>query len=408
MNWPVVPLGDVAETALGKMLDRGRSRGHAHVPYLRNINVQWGRVDTDDLLTMELADDERERFGVREGDLLVCEGGEIGRCAIWRGREDYIAYQKALHRIRPSEFLDTRFLRYLFEHHSLSGTLAGMSTGTTIAHLPQQQLRRVPVPLPPVEVQRRIVDLLEDHLSRLDAANAYLAATRRRSEAMVMSSMAHAVAAASRTSPMTSVGAQAEFVEYGTSAKCGDGAGVSSSVPVLRMGNLKDGEIIWDSLKYLGASHPEFPKLILAPGDLLFNRTNSAELVGKSAVYESGPRASFASYLIRVRFRESVDPRWANIAINSPQGRAYVGSVASQQVGQANVNGTKLKAFPLPLPSIDHQLELIAAHDAVQASARRLSASASLSFHRSTALRRALLAAAFSGRLTGDREVAGV
>jgi type I restriction enzyme, S subunit len=367
-----------------------------------------GRVDTDDLLTMELADDERERFGVREGDLLVCEGGEIGRCAIWRGREDYIAYQKALHRIRPSEFLDTRFLRYLFEHHSLSGTLAGMSTGTTIAHLPQQQLRRVPVPLPPVEVQRRIVDLLEDHLSRLDAANAYLAATRRRSEAMVMSSMAHAVAAASRTSPMTSVGAQAEFVEYGTSAKCGDGAGVSSSVPVLRMGNLKDGEIIWDSLKYLGASHPEFPKLILAPGDLLFNRTNSAELVGKSAVYESGPRASFASYLIRVRFRESVDPRWANIAINSPQGRAYVGSVASQQVGQANVNGTKLKAFPLPLPSIDHQLELIAAHDAVQASARRLSASASLSFHRSTALRRALLAAAFSGRLTGDREVFGV
>jgi type I restriction enzyme, S subunit len=326
MNWPVVPLGDVAETALGKMLDRGRSRGHAHVPYLRNINVQWGRVDTDDLLTMELADDERERFVVREGDLLVCEGGEIGRCAIWRGREDYIAYQKALHRIRPSEFLDTRFLRYLFEHHSLSETLAGMSTGTTIAHLPQQQLRRVPVPLPPVEVQRRIVDLLEDHLSRLDAANAYLAATRRRSEAMVMSSMAHAVAAASRTSPMTSVGAQAEFVEYGTSAKCGDGAGVSSSVPVLRMGNLKDGEIIWDSLKYLGASHPEFPKLILAPGDLLFNRTNSAELVGKSAVYESGPRASFASYLIRVRLRESVDPRWANIAINSPQGRAYVGS----------------------------------------------------------------------------------
>lgn len=180
MNWPVRPLGEIAETALGKMLDKGKQKGLPQVPYLRNINVQWGRIDTDDLLTMELADNDRERFAVRPDDLLVCEGGEIGRCAIWHGRADYIAYQKALHRIRPGKSLDVRFLRYLMEHHSLSGTLAGLATGSTIAHLPQQQLRRVPVPHPPLEEQRRIVDILEDHLSRLDAAQSYLKSAESR------------------------------------------------------------------------------------------------------------------------------------------------------------------------------------------------------------------------------------
>lgn len=168
------------ETRFRPMLDKGKPRGHPHVPYLRNVNVQWGRIDTHDVLTMELADDQRERFAVMEGDLLVCEGGEFGRCAMWRGRTEYLAYQKALHRIRPGDNLDARFLRYLPEHHSLNGTLTSLATGSTIAHLPRQQLRRVPVPLPPLDEQHRIVDLLEDHLSRLDAADGYLAAVEKR------------------------------------------------------------------------------------------------------------------------------------------------------------------------------------------------------------------------------------
>ena len=92
-GWKVVPLGEVADTTLGKMLDGGKIRRLPNVPYLRNVNVQWGRIDTDDLLTMELADGDRERFAVQPGDLLVCEGGEIGRAAIWNGRTEYLAFQ---------------------------------------------------------------------------------------------------------------------------------------------------------------------------------------------------------------------------------------------------------------------------------------------------------------------------
>ncbi|MGC3954343.1 MAG: restriction endonuclease subunit S [Propionicimonas sp.] len=179
-GWEVVTLSEVAETALGKMLDKGRPKGYRHVPYLRNVNVQWGRIDTDNLLTMELADNERERFAVVRGDLLVCEGGEVGRAAIWERDHTYIAYQKALHRIRPSDRLDSRFLRYYLEHAATTGALNPLTTGSTIKHLPQQSLRRLSLPLPPIDEQRRIVEILEDHLSRLDAAEEYLRASLRR------------------------------------------------------------------------------------------------------------------------------------------------------------------------------------------------------------------------------------
>lgn len=400
MRWPVRPLGELAETALGKMLDKGKSKGLPHVPYLRNVNVQWGRINTDDLKTMELADDERERFGVRAGDLLVCEGGEIGRCAIWHGRADYIAYQKALHRIRPGESLDVRFLRYLLEHHSGNGTLGSLATGSTIAHLPQQQLRRIPVPHPPLDEQCRIVDLLEDHLSRLDAAESSLLLALRKSNAMVTSSLVAQTTAERPSWLHSTVGAEAELVEYGASAKCVP-AEDDSSVPVLRMGNLRGGALAWDSLKYLPSEHEHFPRLLLRCGDLLFNRTNSAELVGKSAVFEDDRMASFASYLIRVRFKDAANPKWANMVINSPMGRRYVASVVSQQVGQANVNSTKLKAFPLPLPTREEQDRRVREHNEVLSNRGRLRDSVNAALSRSAALRRSLLTAAFSGRLTG-------
>ncbi len=139
------------------------------------------------------------------------------------------------------------------------------------------------------------------------------------------------------------VGEMVDEMQYGTSAKTSEDA---SGVPVLRMGNIKDGSLVFDSLKYLPADHNEFPALFLKKGDLLFNRTNSAELVGKSAVYRGNPSpCACASYLIRARLRAGYVSEFLAYYINSTFGRAWVRSVVSQQVGQANVNGTKLKAL---------------------------------------------------------------
>lgn len=154
------------------------------------------------------------------------------------------------------------------------------------------------------------------------------------------------------------VGAMVDQMQYGTSAKTSEDA---TGVPVLRMGNIQNGELVLDVLKYLPADHDEFPDLLLRDGDVLFNRTNSAELVGKTAVYRGNPMpCSCASYLIRLRLLPAYVPEFLAYYINSPFGRAWVSTVVSQQVGQANVNGTKLKALSVPVPGLAEQEQIVA------------------------------------------------
>jgi type I restriction enzyme, S subunit len=402
VTWPVVSLADVAEVRLGRQRSPKNHSGDSMRPYIRAANVKWTGLDLTDVKTMNFTDAELSTYRMQPGDIVLSEAsgspGEVGKPALWSGEIADCAFQNTLIRVRSAAH-EPKFLLHYLRYQALDGRFVEHSRGVGIHHLGRARLASWPTPLPPVPEQRQIVELLESHLSGLDAAQESVRTAILRSSAMVKSSLAAAITAGSAGSPMSTVGAEAQLVEYGTGAKCRETPTVGD-VPVLRMGNVKDGEIDWRVLKFLQKSHKDFPKLLLRAGDLLFNRTNSAELVGKSAVFESGTAASFASYLIRVRFKSTVDPQWANIVINSPQGRAYIASVASQQVGQANVNGTKLKAFPLPIPSLARQRELVHAHQQVLEAARRLNQSAEASLRSAASLRHALLADAFSGRLS--------
>lgn len=184
---------------------------------------------------------------------------------------------------------------------------------------------------------------------------------------------------------------------YGSSAKTNED---SLGIPVLRMGNIQDGQLDYASLKYLPKSHEEFPSLFLEDGDLLFNRTNSPELVGKTAVYRSElTPCSYASYLIAVRFAQGFIPELASAYINSAYGRYWVKSVAVQQVGQANVNGSKLAALAVPVPSVVEQIELIRALAEQIESAFEQEKNIEKSLKQSTAQRQNILHAAFAGQL---------
>src|SRR5690606_7728729 len=150
----------------------------------------------------------------------------------------------------------------------------------------------------------------------------------------------------------------------------------------------------------LPADHPEFPRLLLEPGDILFNRTNSAELVGKTAVYPGYPNpCSFASYLIRGRTLPGADPRYVSAFINSPFGREWVASVVSQQVGQANVNGSKLKALTIPLPPAAEQERIVSELQRLTSLMDNLAAAIVQHLSRARVLRQAILRRAFTGRL---------
>jgi restriction endonuclease S subunit/predicted GIY-YIG superfamily endonuclease len=187
----------------------------------------------------------------------------------------------------------------------------------------------------------------------------------------------------------------AERVQYGSSAKTNDD---SSGTPVLRMGNIQDGKFDFDKLKYLPKTHDEFPELLLMSGDLLFNRTNSAELVGKTAVYKGSPHpCSFASYLIRVRLFIGCIPDFVSYFINSVFGRAWVTAVVSQQVGQANVNGTKLQALAVPVPPFTEQRRIVNEVERCLSVVDELEAVVNANLQRATRLRQSILKKAFSG-----------
>jgi type I restriction enzyme S subunit len=187
------------------------------------------------------------------------------------------------------------------------------------------------------------------------------------------------------------------MVQYGSSAKTGDD---SNGVPVLRMGNIQGGRLLLAALKYLPREHDEFPSLFVEEGDILFNRTNSPELVGKVAVARGLPvPCSFASYLIRVRLADGVVPEWVSYFLNSAHGRAWVRSVVTQQVGQANVNGTKLRAVTVPLPPRSVQDHLVREVDSYLQSASHMTATLVRSRKQATDLKRSVLQAAFSGQL---------
>jgi type I restriction enzyme S subunit len=197
------------------------------------------------------------------------------------------------------------------------------------------------------------------------------------------------------------VGEISEMMQYGTSEKADEDA---SRIPVLRMGNIHDGKLDFANLKYFPNNWPELKAYILEDGDVLFNRTNSAELVGKTAVYKSShPKAVFASYLIRVRVnREFFEPDILSWFINSFEGRKYVSSVVSQQVGQANVNGTKLFMMPVPFLTLLEQRRIVEEIEHRFSIAEEVEKVIDHSLKQAERLRQSILQRAFAGKLVAQ------
>ncbi|EIU6775926.1 restriction endonuclease subunit S [Vibrio parahaemolyticus] len=158
-DWPEVRLGDYIDSCLGKMLDKKKNKGTLQ-PYLGNSNVRWGNFDLNDLAQMKFEDSEHERYSLESGDLVVCEGGEPGRCAIWEGEVEGMKIQKALHRVRPNQYLNNYYLYYWFLYAGKTGSLEPYFTGTTIKHLTGRALANLPIRIPPLDIQLQCVSVL--------------------------------------------------------------------------------------------------------------------------------------------------------------------------------------------------------------------------------------------------------
>lgn len=396
-GWAWAELGDIADTALGKMLDKKQSSGRHPTPYLRNVNVQWGRIDTSDLLTMDIEPEELARFTVSKGDLVICEGGEIGRCAIWNA-DDSIAYQKALHRVRPLLALDAKYLRYYLEYAASAGKLARFATGSTIKHLPQQRLREIPVPLPPRAEQQRIVEALEEQLSRLDAAVGSLNAGQRRARGLSSATLA-AVLGKIGSVPTKRLGdLLREPLRNGHSAKATTDL---SGIRTLNLTAVTQGDFSDANTKLTVADPHRVRDLWLTRSDILVQRSNTPDLVGTTAMYE-GPDgwAIFPDLLIRVRVNDEVLPEFVTLVLRSSRGRAYFKSQAKGLAGSMpKIDQAAIEGFTIPVPPIEAQERIVAEVRDELERISRISVELDRAHKRSTGLRNALLRTAFSGKL---------
>jgi type I restriction enzyme S subunit len=309
--------------------------------------------------------------------------------------------------------------------------------GSTRDKLTQAALKSIPVVLPPVNEQRRIVCSIDKvEILRTSAGRHCVAAHRlagRLEQAVLASAcsgrlthdwrVAHADAETvgpaidrrranarrSKEDPVdlelpelpsnyvvATVGDAAELIDYGTSEPAD---ATSEGVPVLRMGNIQNGQLNLQELKYRPLD-AELERLILRDGDLLFNRTNSPELVGKSAVFHDAKPMSFASYLIRLRFWNDVaEPDFVNYWINSAWGRKWARQAKTDGVSQSNINGSKLAVMPIPLPPIQEQRLIVRRVSDLLATIARLSAHIAEAQSRTDLSRLGILQRAFRGEL---------
>ena len=185
-GWRMHSVGELFEVQLGKMLNETAKLGDSQAPYLTNFNVQWGRFKLDSLNQMSFSTRDREKFALKRGDLIMCEGGEVGRCAIWKDEVTPCFYQKALHRLRPkNEQIISEFMLAYMRFISGTKRLSDLTSQSSIAHLTLEKLVELDVHVPPLPEQRKIADILTTWDEALEKLDALIAAQERRKKGLM-------------------------------------------------------------------------------------------------------------------------------------------------------------------------------------------------------------------------------
>lgn len=303
------------------------------------------------------------------------------------------------HVLRTGQDLDRSFLK----HYLDAFDYRGFANGTTRLKLTQGAMRRIPVPTPKLSEQRRIVEILEEHLSHLDAADAEVARCRVKLDALWAATLSRA-----RTGSVTPLPEVADV--QGGIQKQPRRAPMVNHHPFLRVANVTSSGLDLADVHRVELFGDELTRLRLEPGDLLVVEGNgSASQIGRAAMWDGSIEdCVHQNHLIRVRPKGSMLPGYLEAVWNSPEHRRKLMDVASSSSGLYTLSVSKLKQLTVPLPSFDEQRRVVDRVDQVRASIRRLEGMLVVAETRAESLRRAVLASAFEGKLTGrhtDNEV---
>ena len=357
MSWPLVKLGDIA-IHLRNGASIKQSDGSGGLPITRIETIAQREVNLDKCGYAGIDKGDYTNYRLEKGDILISHINSekhLGKCAIFESDRKDIIHGMNLLCFRVNKTAYPKFIHYYLSSGIFLSKLPKITKkSVNQASFTVTHFKELEIPLPPLDEQKRIAAILD----KADAIR------RKRQQAIQLADdFLRSVFLDMFGDPVTNpkdfpIGTIRDFVEtanYGSSGKASETEG---EYPMLRMGNItyKGG---WDftNLKYIDLSEKDKPKYLTQKGDLLFNRTNSKELVGKSAVFEEEKPMAIAGYLIRVRTNELGNNYYLSGYLNSAHGKKTLVGMCKSIVGMANINAQELQNIKILLPPIELQNE---------------------------------------------------
>ncbi|MFZ2188209.1 MAG: restriction endonuclease subunit S [Candidatus Moraniibacteriota bacterium] len=326
----------------------------------------------------------------KEDIIIIMDGSNSGE--MFTGLEGALASTMGIVKYQK-DLLNPKYLLHFLITHRENFTKS--RTGSAIPHLNKEEFENLEISFPPLPEQRRIVKILDEVFEGIAKAKANAEKNLQNSKELFDLSLRNILDNSRKKWGVKLLGELCERVEYGSSSK----SKKAGRVPVLRMGNIQNGKLNWDDLKYSNDKQ-EIEKYLLKYNDVLFNRTNSPELVGKTAIYKNEMPAIFAGYLIRIHRKEKLlDADYLNYFLNSNEAKEHGNSVVISSVNQANINGQKLKNYPIPAPPLVDQKSIVKKLDALSAETKKLEANYRQKLADLEELKKSVLKKAFNGEL---------
>ena len=361
-GWEWVTVKDVCQSCLGKMLDKSKNQGTPQ-PYLRNVNVRWGAFDLSDLLEMPFTKDEDERYSITIGDIIVCEGGEPGRCAIWN--EEYsIKFQKALHRVRCHKGIINYYITSVLEWYANSQNIEQYFTGSTIKHLTGESLNSILIPLPPLAEQQRIVAAVEQWMSLVDIIESgkeklqqSIALAKNKILDLAIKGKLVEKEGEWEEKTLASISTDSADGPFGSNLKR-EHYTLNKEVRIIQLSNI--GEEGWrdENTRYTTFEHlPNIARSEVHPGDIVIAKMMPA---GRAILCPSDDKKYvLSSDAVKFVLKENVYDKYVLNAINSSYFREQVYDDV-QGVTRVRTSLKKLREYTIPLPPLSEQQRIVA------------------------------------------------
>ncbi len=372
--WNDTTVGTEFEVQLGKMLDAAKNAGSPK-PYLGNRAIQWGRIDLTAAGVVPLTRRDMERFRLRKGDLLVCEGGEVGRAAIWEyDIECY--YQKALHRLRTRRGYSPHILLALLELRARSDGFSDYATQTSIAHLPRDKFIELPIPAIPSAEQERIASALLDADGLIAAIERAIAKKRDIKQGMMQELLTGRtrLPGFNEAWSTTSLGDISAFITKGATPTTYGFTWESTGVPFLRSECVsKHGLDMTQSMFISNAANQALRRSQVSDGDILMTITG---YVGRVVWLAGVGVANINQHIARVRIKDPhFDTGFVYHYLSQPIIRTYYETIVTGQA-YPQISLVQVRNTEIPTPSIEEQRAiadvLTDADDELEALERRL------------------------------------